>query len=144
MKKMTIPGEKKRVLLIGEQPDLEIFAMLGGAGYEVASVESPRRARDIFPLYKPNVIIVFLRYPKDIALLQECLAMTGSVPLVAAISLLAKPALVKAVKENAAAFFVLPVKPQTLRETLRALVGTRNQEPLPSAREDSRAAADAG
>ena len=113
--------EKKRVLLIGEQPDIELFAMLGGEGYEVAVVESPHRARDVFPSYKPHVIILFLRYPKEVAILEECLAMAGTVPVVAIISLLAKQSLVKAVKEKATAFVVLPAKLQTIRETLQAV-----------------------
>ena len=113
--------KKKRVLLIGEQPDIELFAMLGEEGYEVASLESPCRGRDLYPFYKPHLIIVYLRYPKDTAILEECVAMAGRVPVVAAISLLAKAALVKAVKEKAAAFVVLPVKPQTIRETLQAV-----------------------
>ena len=111
--------EKKRVLLIGEQPDIELFAMLGEQGYEVAALESLRRARGVFPLYQPHFIIVHLRYPKEVAILEECLAMARRVPVVAVISLMAKQTLVKAVKEKAAAFFVLPVKPQTIRETLR-------------------------
>ena len=112
---------KKRILLIGERPDIELFAMLGEEGYEVAALESPCRARDLYPFYKPQVIIVHLRYPKEVAILEECVAMAGKVPVVAAISLLAKAALVKAVKEKAASFVVLPVKPQTIRETLRSL-----------------------
>ena len=90
--------EKKRVLLVGEQPDMELFAMLGEEGYEVAALESACRARDLYPFYKPHLIIVYLRYPKDAAILEECVAMAGKVPVVAAISLLAKAALVKAVK----------------------------------------------
>jgi len=116
-----MPEEKKRVLLIGEQPDLELFAMLGGQGYEVIALESPRRARDVFPLYKPHVSIVFLRYPKEVAILEECVTLAGRVPVVAVISLIAKPTLVKAVKEKAAAFIVLPAKQQTIRETLQAV-----------------------
>jgi DNA-binding NtrC family response regulator len=112
---------KKRILLIGERPDIELFAMLGEEGYEVAALESPCRARDLYPFYKPQVIIVHLRYPKEVPILEECVAMAGKVPVVAAISLLAKAALVKAVKEKAASFVVLPVKPQTIRETLRSL-----------------------
>lgn len=114
-------AEKKRVLLIGEKPDIELFAMLGEEGYEVAALESPYRARGLYPLYKPHFVIVHLRYPKDVALLDECVATAGRVPVVAAISLLAKQPLLKAVKEKAASFVVLPVKPQTLRETLRSL-----------------------
>ena len=120
-KKMTMPTEKKRVLLIGEQPDIELCAILGEEGYEVAALESPHRARGVFPLYKPHVIIVFPRYPKEVVILEECLAMAGTVPVVAAISLIAKPTLVKAVKEKATAFVVLPAKRQTIRETLQAV-----------------------
>ena len=128
---MTMPQEEKRVLLIGEQPDIELFAMLGGEGYEVVTLESPRRARDVFPLYKPHVIILFLRYPKEVAILEECLAMAGTVPVVAAISLIAKPTLVKAVKEKAAAFVVLPAKLQTIRETLQAVVLFEDEAQFP-------------
>jgi DNA-binding NtrC family response regulator len=124
--------KEKRVLLIGEQPDIELFAMLGNEGYEVASLESPHRARGVFPVYKPHFIIVHLRYPKDVAILDECLAIAGRVPVVAAISLIAKQTLVKAVKEKAAAFVVLPVKPQTIRETLRAVALFEDEAQLPS------------
>ena len=113
--------EKKRILLIGERPDMELFARLGEEGYEVAALESPCRVRGFYPLYQPHVIIVYLRYPKDVAILEECLALAGRVPVVAAISLIAKQPLVKAVKEKAAAFVVLPAKPQTIRETLRSV-----------------------
>jgi len=125
--------EKKRVLLVGEQPDMELFAMLGEEGYEVAALESACRARDLYPFYKPHLIIVYLRYPKDAAILEECVAMAGKVPVVAAISLLAKAALVKAVKEKAASFVVLPVKPQTLRETLRRWELSEDERQFPSA-----------
>jgi DNA-binding NtrC family response regulator len=120
-KKMTTPEKKKRVLLIGEQPDMELFAILGDEGYEVAALESPHRAKGVLPLYKPHVIIVFPRYPKEAAILEECLAMAGTVPVVAAISLIAKQTLVQAVKAKAAAFIVLPAKLQTIRETLRGV-----------------------
>jgi DNA-binding NtrC family response regulator len=129
---MTMPEEKKRVLLIGEQPDIELFAMLGEEDYEVAALESPHRARDVFPLYKPHFIILFLRYPKEVAILEECLAMAGRVPVIAAISLIAKQTLVKAVKEKAAAFVVLPVKPQTIRETLRSVALFEDEAQIPS------------
>jgi DNA-binding NtrC family response regulator len=128
-----MPQEKKRVLLIGEQPDLELFAMLGGEGHEVAALESPRRARDVFPSYKPHIIILFLRYPKEVAILEECLAVAGTVPVVAIISLLAKQSLVKAVKEKAAGFVVLPAKLQTIRDTLLAVELFKDKAQFPSA-----------
>lgn len=128
--------EKKRVLLIGEKPDIELFAMLGEEGYELAALESPYRARGVFPLYKPQVIIVHLRYPKDVIILNDCLAIAGRVPVVAVISLIAKQSLVKAVKEKAAAFVVLPVKPQTIRETLRNVELSEDKEQIHSAGEN--------
>ena len=63
--------------------------------------------------------------------------MAGRVPVVAAISLLAKETLVKAVKEKAASFVVLPVKPQTIRETLRSLELSEDEGQFPSARKKS-------
>ena len=75
-------------MLIGENPDIELFAMLGEEGYELAALESPYRARGVFPLYKPHVIIVHLRYPKDVIILNDCLAIAGRVPVVAVISLI--------------------------------------------------------
>lgn len=129
---MTMPQEKKRVLLIGEQLDVELLAILRGEGYEIAALESPHRAGEVFPLYKPHFIIVHLRYPKDVVLLEECLAMAGTVPVVAAISLIARPPLVKAVKEKAAASIVLPVKPQIVRETLRTVTLFEDKAQFPS------------
>ena len=125
--------EKKRVLLIGEQPDIELFALLGEEGYEVAALASAHRAWGVVPLYKPHIIIVHLRYPKEVAILDECLAIAGRVPVVAVISLIAKQTLVKAVKERAAAFVVLPVKRQTIRETLRGLNLSEDDGQFPSA-----------
>jgi DNA-binding NtrC family response regulator len=129
--------DKKRVLLIGEKPDIELFAILGEEGYEVAALESPNRARSVYPLYKPHFIIVQLRYPKDASILEECLAMAGRVPVIAAISLIARPTLVKAVKEKAASFIVLPVKPRTLRETLRRMEPSEAKGKFRSAAENT-------
>ena len=126
--------EKKRVLLIGERPDVVLFAMLGNEGYEVAALESPCRARAFYPSYKPHVIIVYLRYPKDVTLLEECLALAGRVPVVATLSLIAKQKLVDAVKEKAAAFVVLPATPQTLRETVQSVALSEDEEQSPAAR----------
>ena len=58
--------------------------------------------------------------------------MAGTVPVVAAISLIAKPTLVKAVKEKAAAFVVLPAKLQTIRETLQAVALFEDEAQFPS------------
>lgn len=133
--KGKIAEERKRFLLIGKQPDIQLFATLGREGYEVAALESLYSAWGVHVLYRPHCIIVHLRYPKDIAILDECLAVAGRVPVVAAISVLAKEALVKAVTEKAASFIVLPVKPQTIRETLRSLELSEDEGQFPSAGE---------
>ena len=135
--KRKMPEEKKRVLLIGKQPDIELFATLGREGYDVAVLESLDTARDVYPLYKPHFIFVHLRYPKDIAILEQCLAMAGRVPVIAAISLLAKGALADAAREKAASAVVLPVKPQIIREALRSLELSEDEGQLPSAEEKS-------
>jgi DNA-binding NtrC family response regulator len=129
---MKMSEEKKRVVWIGEQPDFQLFAMLRGEDYEIATLESPCRARDMFPFYKPHLIVVSLRYPKDVTQLEECLAIAAKVPVVAVISLIARPPLVRAVKEKAAGFIVLPVKPQVLRETLQRLGLSQNESICPS------------
>jgi len=61
------------------------------------------------------------------------LALAGRVPVVATISLIAKQTLVKAVKEKAAAFVVLPATPQTIRETLRSVGLSEDEGQFPSA-----------
>ncbi len=61
--------------------------------------------------------------------------MAGKVPVVAAISILAKEVLVKAVKEKAASFVFLPVKPQTIREVLQSLELSEDEGQFPSAGE---------
>lgn len=129
--------EKKRVLLIGEKPDMGLLFILGEEGYEVAALESPLRARDVYPLYKPHFIFAHLRYPKDIAMLEECLAFSGRVPVIAAISILAKTLLVKAVKEKADSFVVLPVDRRTVRQVLRRLGPSEDEAQFPSARENN-------
>ena len=58
--------------------------------------------------------------------------MAGTVPVVAAISLIAKPTLVRAVKEKATAFVVLPAKRQTIRETLQAVALFADEAKFPS------------
>jgi hypothetical protein len=132
-----MPEEKKRVLLIGENPDIELFVIRGEEGCEIAALESPLRARVVYPSYKPHFIFVHLRYSKDITILEECLAMAGSAPVVAAISILAKMALVKVVKAKADSFVVLPVNRQVLRKVSRQLGPSEDKEEFPLAEKNN-------
>ena len=130
-------AERKRILLIGEKPDAWLFAMLQEEGYEVAALESSCRVWGIHRLYRPHFIVVHLRYPKDLAMLEECVAMGNGVPVVAAFSILTKKALMNAVKEKAASFIILPAKPKTIRETLRSLELSEDEGKFPSAGKES-------
>lgn len=130
--KGKIAEERKRILLIGKQLDIQLFATLGQEGYEVAALEFPYRAWGVHLLYRPHFIIVHLRYPKDLAMLEECVAMGNGVPVVAAFSILTKKALINAVKEKAASFIILPAKPQTIREVLGSLEPSKDKEQFSS------------
>ena len=131
-------AERKRILLVGEKPDAWLFAMLQEEGYEVAALESSCRVWGVHRVYRPDFIVVQLRYPKDLAMLDECVAMGGNgVPVVAAFSILTKKALIDAVKEKAASFIILPAKPKTIRETLRSVELPQDEGQFPSAGKES-------
>lgn len=128
--------ERKKILLIGEKPDIGLIALLQQEGYEIAALEAPYRAWGVHHLYQPHFIFVYLRYPRDLPMLEECTAMGSGAPVVAAISLLAKETFVKAVKEKAAALVILPAKPRTIREALGSLASSEDAKQLPQVMEN--------
>lgn len=123
--------------MIGEKPDAWLFATLQEQSYEVAALESSCRVWDVHRSYRPHFIVVHLRYPKDLAMLEECVAMGDGTPVVAAFSVLTKTALINAVKEKAASFIILPAKPKTIRDTLRSLELSEDKEQFSSAGKES-------
>ncbi len=114
---------RKRILLIGENPDIAFFTGLQQEGYEVIACESPQKAWNLVFPYRPDFIIVHLHHPsrRDIAILQECRALAEGVPIIVATSVPGNEALMKALEEGATAFLSLPVKPQTIRKVLDEL-----------------------
>ncbi|MBI4490625.1 MAG: response regulator [Deltaproteobacteria bacterium] len=114
---------RKRILLIGENPDIAFFTGLQQEGYEVIACESPQKAWSLVFPYRPDFIIVHLHHPsrRDIAILQECRALAEGVPIIVATSVPGNEALMKALEEGATAFLSLPVKPQTIRKVLDEL-----------------------
>lgn len=125
MKRETMEIGKK-ILLIGENPDIPLFTSLQQEGYEVIACESPQKAWCLVYPVRPHFIIVHLRHPsrRDIAVLQECRAMAEGVPIIVAISVPGNEAVMKALEEGATSFLSLPVEPQTVKKVLDELIGS--------------------
>ena len=77
-----------KILLIGEDPDIQLFTALQKEGYEAIVSESLEKAWPLVDVFHPHLIIVHLRYPSmnDIATLQECRVVAQGIPVVVATS----------------------------------------------------------
>lgn len=128
--KRTVTEMGKRILLIGEKPDIELFTALQQEGYEVVALESPYKAWGVQFLYRPHFIVVHLHHPsrKDVAMLQDCLALADRVPLIVATSVLGDKALMKDLQRVATSFVFLPLKPNALREVFDELESSLNDK----------------
>ena len=113
----------KKILLIGENPDVVFFTGLQQQGYEVAASESPMKAWCLIRVFRPHFIIVHFRQParRDIAVLQECRAMAEGVPIIITASTPGSEAVMKALEEGATAFLSLPVEPAVVKKFLHRL-----------------------
>ncbi len=114
---------KKKVLLIGERPDIAFFTALQQEGYEVVTCESPQKAWGLVYQFRPHFIIVHIHHPsrRDIAILQECRAMAEGIPIILTTSVSGNEVVMKALEEGATAFLSLPVKPQIVKKVLDEL-----------------------
>jgi len=117
---------RKKILLIGENPDIALFTALQQEGYEVVSCESPQKAWGLVWPLRPHFIIVHLRQPsrRDIAVLQECRALANGVPIIAATSVPGHEAAMKALEEGATSFLSLPVERHTMKKVLDELAAS--------------------
>jgi len=115
---------RKRILLIGENPDIALFTALQQEGYEVVCCESPQKAWGLAWPLRPHFIIVHLRQSsrRDSAVLQECRALAEGVPVIVATSVPGHESVMKALEEGATVFLFLPIKPQAVRKVLDGLV----------------------
>jgi len=114
---------KRKILLIGEHPDTQLFSALQQEGYEVIACESAQKAWGLVYEFRPHCIIIEFHHPSrsDISVLQECRAMAEGTPIIVTTAVPVHEAFMKALEEGATSFLSLPVKPQTIRKVLDAL-----------------------
>jgi DNA-binding NtrC family response regulator len=124
-KKKTMEGRTK-ILLIGENPDIQLFTALQKEGFEAIASESPQKAWPLVYAFRPHLIIVHLRHPSrnDITTLQECRAMAEGVPIVVATSVPGHETVMRALEEGATSFLSLPVEGTTIKKVLDDLVAS--------------------
>lgn len=122
MRRETIEMGKK-ILLIGERPDTQLFTDLQQEGYEVITCESPQKAWGLVYPHPPHCIFVHLLHPStsDVAVLQECRALADGRPVIAATSVPGYEPVIKALEAGATAFLFLPIKPEAIRKVLDGL-----------------------
>jgi DNA-binding NtrC family response regulator len=118
-----VTAETKRILLIGEHPDSQLFNSLQEEGYEVVACESPYRLWGVHLRYRPHFIIVHFCRPtrRDIAVLRECQSLRKRLPLIVAFSIRGDEAVMGALEKTAISLIFLPVKPEVIREVLEGL-----------------------
>lgn len=129
MMKGKAKGGKTKILLIGENPDLQFFNMLQQEGYEAIACESPQKAEPLVDAFRPQLIIVQLRHPSrnDIAVLQQSRAVAEGTPIVVATSVPGYEAVMRALEEGATSFLSLPVEGAMIKKVFDELVGTHEQ-----------------
>ena len=118
---------KRKVLLIGESPDIQLFTALQQEGYDVVACESARKAWGLVHQFRPHCIVVYLHHlsRSDVAVLQECRAMAEGAPILVATSLAGNETVMKALEEGATAFLSLPVESESLKKVLDELDSVR-------------------
>ena len=113
-------------MLIGENPDIQLFTSLQKEGYEAITCESPQKAWPLVYAFRPHLIIVHLRHPSrnDIATLQECRAMAEGTPVVVATSVPGHETVMRALEEGATSFLSLPVDGAKIKKIVDDLVAS--------------------
>ena len=117
---------RTKILLIGENLDIQPFTALQKEGYEASASESPQKAWPLVYAFHPRLIIVHLRHPSrsDIATLQECKAMAPGVPIVVATSAPGHETVMRALEEGATSFLSLPVEGGKIKNVIDDLVAS--------------------
>jgi len=126
MTKVKAREVRTKILLIGENPDIQLFTSLQKEGYEAITCESPQKAWPLVYAFRPHLIIVHLRHPSrnDIATLQECRAMAEGTPVVVATSVPGHETVMRALEEGATSFLSLPVEGAKIKKVLDDLVAS--------------------
>ena len=118
---------RTKILLIGENPDTQLFIALQKEGYEAIASESPQKAWPLVCTFQPHLIIVHLRHPSrtDIATLQECRAVAQGIPIVVATSVPGHETVTRALEEGATSFLSLPVEGAKIKKALDNLLASQ-------------------
>ena len=117
---------RTKILLIGENPDIQLFNALQREGYEAIASESPQKAWPLVYAFHPHLIIVHLRHPSrnDIATLQECRAVAREIPIVVATSVPGHETVMRALEEGATSFLSLPIEGAKIKRIVDDLVAS--------------------
>ena len=124
MMKERTRAVRTKILLIGENPDIQLFTSLQKEGYEAIASESPQKAWPLVYAFRPHLIIVHLRHPSrnDIATLQECRVLAEGIPIVVATSVPGHETIMRALEEGATSFLSLPVDGAKIKKILDDLM----------------------
>jgi DNA-binding NtrC family response regulator len=126
MRKKKTTEVRTKILLIGENPDIQLFTALQKEGYEAIASESPEKAWPLVYAFRPHLIIVHLRHPSrnDIATLQECRIVAEGIPIVVATSVPGHETVMRALEEGATSFLSLPVEGAKIKKIVDDLVAS--------------------
>lgn len=126
MKRKKTMQVRTKIMLIGENPDINFFTALQQEGYEAIACESAQKAWPLVYEFRPNLIIVHLRHPSrsDIATLQECRAMAEGVPIVVATSVPGQETVIRALEEGATSFLALPLERAKVKKVVDDLLAS--------------------
>ncbi len=124
MMKEAKKDARTTILLIGANPDLQLFTLLQNEGYEAIASESLEKAWPLIYASRPNLIIVHLRHPSlnDIATMHECQVVAHGTPVVVATSVPGHETIMRALEEGATAFLSLPVEKAQIKKIVDDLV----------------------
>lgn len=116
-----------KILLIGANPELQLFTLLQNEGYEAIASESLEKAWPLIYAFRPHLIIVHLRHPSlnDIATLHECQVVARGTPVVVATSVPGHETIMRALEEGATSFLSLPVEGAKIKKIVDDLVANR-------------------
>ncbi|HXG51984.1 MAG TPA: hypothetical protein VNN77_11335 [candidate division Zixibacteria bacterium] len=118
-----------RVLLIGENVDLCLFAALREQGYETAVSGSSDDTELLVSSFRPHLIIVHVRHQNriDMATLRKCRAAARGAPVLAAVSVPGHETTLRALEEGATSFLSLPIEGAKVKRIVGGLVAGRGR-----------------
>jgi DNA-binding response OmpR family regulator len=118
----THASEPKKILLIEEDKDSALSAVLAQEGYDVVHCASVQRAWSLVYPHRPHFIVLHFDNSNEAGLadFKECRALAQGVPIVLAISAEVNRGRVKAPR-GAAAVLTVASTPESIREALHGL-----------------------